>query len=103
MYKSNCSIKGKKVVPERGFEPLSLAAGDFKSQLQVAFIRLIGSRAYTHSRLPFQFKLYQKHRNVLIEYDENYKVFYNCMVDLEQGKLRIDKKNIIFANGYIIV
>lgn len=81
----------------------TLLTDDYISQLQVAFIRLIGSRAYTHSRLPFPFKLYQKHRNVLIEYDENYKVFYNCMVDLEQGKLRIDKNNIIFANGYTIV
>ena len=34
-----------------------LLTNDYVSQLQVTFIRLVGSRAYAHSRLPFPFKL----------------------------------------------
>lgn len=79
----------------------TLHSNDYISQLQVRFIRLVGSRSYTHSRLTFPYKLYQKYRKTLIEYDENYKVFYNCIKDLEQGEIYIKNYAIYVSDKKI--
>ena len=67
---------------------------DYITKLQVRFIRIIGKRLFSHSRLPFPHKLYQKHFRTLVEYDKNYTVYYNCITDYIEGKLLIDKDTI---------
>jgi hypothetical protein len=65
------------------------------SKLHVRFIRKIGGRIYTHSVLPFPFKLYQRHFKTLVAYRPEYSIYYNCIADLNDNKLAI-KGQIIF-------
>ncbi len=72
------------------------------SMLQVRFVRLIGKRLYTHSILPFPFKLYQRHYKQLKEHNDNYGLYYRCITDLKEGKLTINGQAILDITGYQI-
>jgi hypothetical protein len=85
-----------------GHDTKTLLSDDYITQLQVRFVRLIGKRAYTHSRLPFPSKLYQRHYKALIAYNPDYTVYYNCITALEEGKLVIDGQRIFDENGHQI-
>ena len=67
---------------------------DELTQLQVRLIRQLG-KLYVHTRLPFSWKLYQQHRKALIEYDENFKLFYTCIEKVRSGEIYV-KNNIIY-------
>ena len=68
---------------------------DELSRQQLRFIRLVGRQVYTHSWLPFPFKLYQKNYRRLVAYKKAYTVYYNCIQDLIEGKLSIRGGDII--------
>jgi len=75
---------------------------DYISRLQVSFIRRIGKKLYTHSVLPFPFKLYQKHYKILKKYNPKYTLYYKCISDLQKYRLSIRGQKIFNAMGYQI-
>jgi len=72
------------------------------TMIQIAFIRKICKQAYTHSRMPFPFKVYQTHRKALIAFNSEYKVFYNCIKAIRNGDLMVHKEVIYDVDGNII-
>ena len=96
------SIKEGVVKCQLGHDTKSLHAENYINKLHVAFVRKAGRKAYTHSRFPFPWKLYQTHRKDLIAYNEKYKIFYSCIESIRSGELVV-KKNTIYDNtGKII-
>jgi len=85
-----------------GHDTKSLHDESYVNSLHLAFIRLVGSRVYTHSRLPFPWKLYQKHRKALIAHNPNYKTYYSCIEDFQNGHLVITGSTITDSNNTII-
>jgi len=85
-----------------GHDTKTVFSDEYISKLQVRFVRLIGKRLYTHSVLPFPFKLYQRHYKRLKEYNPNYTLYYKCITDLQEGKLIIEGGNILNNTGYQI-
>jgi len=79
-----------------------LDSESYINKLHVLFVRLVGSRVYTHSRFPFSWSLYQKHRNALIGYDSKYKIFYSCIEDARSRMLVADSGVIYDSNRNII-
>jgi len=75
---------------------------EYISRLQVRFVRLVGKKLYTHSVLPFPFKLYQRHFKSLKEYNSNYTLYYRCITDLQDGKLIARGHSIFDDTGYQI-
>ena len=80
----------------------TLFSKEYISMLQVRFVRLIGKRLYTHSVLPFPFKLYQRHYKRLQAYNSNYRLYYRCITDLQAEKLIVKGEKIFNAIGYQI-
>ena len=72
------------------------------NKIHIAFIRKICKKAYTHSRMPFPFKLYQTHRRALIECNSEYKLFYRCIEALRNGELTVHRNIIYDVDGNII-
>lgn len=85
-----------------GHDTKTLFSKEYISMLQVCFVRLIGKRLYTHSVLPFPFKLYQRHYKQLKEYNPNYTLYYTCITDLQDGKLVVKGQTILDNTGYQI-
>ena len=85
-----------------GHDTKTLFSKEYISMLQVRFVRLIGKRLYTHSVLPFPFKLYQLHYKQLKEYNSNYGLYYRCITDLQDGKITVKGQNIFDDTGYQI-
>lgn len=85
-----------------GHDTKTVFSDEYISKLQVRFVRLIGKRLYTHSVLPFPFKLYQRHYRALKEYNPNYTLYYRCITDLQDGKLIVKGQNILDDTGYQI-
>lgn len=75
---------------------------DYINKLYLLFIRKVGSRVYTHSRFPFSWSLYQKHRRALIEFDSKYKIFYSCIESIRSGELVVKSGVIYDSVGNII-
>jgi len=76
---------------------------DYITKLQLRFIRMLGKRVYTHSRLPFPFKLYQQYYKKLVAFDKNYTVYYNCIEAVRKGTLLLKGQNVIdTATGTVI-
>jgi len=89
-----------------GHDTKSLLDQDsYINKLHLLFVRKVGSRVYTHSRFPFPWSLYQKHRRALIAYDTKYKIFYSCIESIRSGELIVsagaifDNKNNVIAGG----
>jgi len=82
-----------------GHDTKTMFSDDYITKLQVRFIRLVGKRIYTHSRLPFPFKLYQTHYKTLRAYDPNCTVYYRCIEDFLAGRLVIRGASIFDAAG----
>jgi hypothetical protein len=80
----------------------TVLSDDYISKLQVRFVRLVGRKLYTHSVLPFPFKLYQQHFKSLKKYNANYTLYYRCITDLQNGKLIVKGENILDDTGYQI-
>ena len=85
-----------------GHDTKTVFSDDYISKLQVRFVRLVGKRLYTHSRLPFPFKLYQTHYKTLVSYDKNYTLYYRCIEDFLEGKLTVKGQKIFDDTGYQI-
>ena len=85
-----------------GHDTKTVFSDEYISKLQVRFVRLIGKRLYTHSVLPFPFKLYQRHYKRLKEYNPNYTLYYRCITDIQEGKLTVNGQNIFDDTGYQI-
>lgn len=85
-----------------GHDTKTVFSDNYISKLQVRFVRLIGKRIYTHSVLPFPFKLYQRHYKRLKEYNPNYTLYYRCITDLQEGKLVVRGQSIFDDTGYQI-
>ncbi len=85
-----------------GHDTKTVFSDEYISRLQVRFVRLIGKRLYTHSVLPFPFKLYQRHYKSLKEHNPNYTLYYRCITDLQEGKLVVKGQNIFDDTGYQI-
>lgn len=79
----------------------SMLNDNYINKLYLLFIRKIG-RVYTHSRFPFSWSLYQKHRRKLIRYNPKYKVFYACIEDIRNGNLIVKNGMIMDADGKIL-
>ena len=89
-----------------GHDTKSLLDQDsYINKLHLLFIRKVGSRVYTHSRFPFPWSLYQKHRRALITHDTKYKIFYSCIESIRSGELIVsdgaifDRENNVIAGG----
>ena len=80
----------------------TIFSDDYISKLQVRFVRFVGRKLYTHSVLPFPFKLYQRHYKRLKEYNSNYRLYYRCITDLEDGKLMVKGQSIFDNRGFQI-
>ena len=85
-----------------GHDTKAIFDDNYVTRLQVRFIRLVGKRLYTHSRLPFPFKLYQQHYKALVNYDKNYTIYWLCIEDFREGKLVVKGQHIFNADGYRI-
>lgn len=85
-----------------GHDTKTVFSDDYIARLQVRFVRLVGKRLYTHSRLPFPFKLYQQHYKTLVSYDKNYTLYYRCIEDLLEGRLVVKGQHIFNEDGYRI-
>ena len=72
------------------------------NKIHIAFVRKICKKAYTHSRMPFPFKLYQTHRRALIAWNTEYKLFYRCIEALRDGELSVHENLIYDIDGNII-
>jgi len=75
---------------------------DYLNKLYLLFIRQVGGKVYTHSRFPFPWTLYQKHRKALIAFDAKYKAFYSCIESIRSGELVV-KNNIIYDGNNNII
>jgi len=80
----------------------TIFSDDYISKLQVRFVRLVGRKLYTHSVLPFPFKLYQQHYKRLKDYNTNYRLYYMCIKDLQECKLVVNGQSILDNTGYQI-
>ncbi len=85
-----------------GHDTKTVFSDNYISKLQVRFVRLIGKRLYTHSVLPFPFKIYQRYYKILKEYNPNYTLYYRCITDVQEGKLTVKGQNIFDDTGYQI-
>ncbi len=85
-----------------GHDTKTVFSNAYISKLQVRFVRRVGKRLYTHSVLPFPFKLYQRHYKRLKEYNPNYTLYYRCITDAQEGKLTVKGQNIFDDTGYQI-
>jgi len=72
------------------------------NKIHIAFVRKICKKAYTHSRMPFPFKLYQTHRRALIAWNTECKLFYRCIEALRDGELSVHENLIYDIDGNII-
>jgi len=80
----------------------TMFSDNYISKLQVRFVRLIGKSLYTHSVLPFPFKLYQQYYKILKKYNPRYTLYYSCITDIQEGKLAVKGQNIFDGTGYQI-
>jgi len=87
---------------EQMIDTKTVFSDEYISKLQVRFVRLVGRKLYTHSVLPFPFKLYLWHYKRLKEFNSNYKLYYRCITDLEDGKLIIKGQSIFDDKGFQI-
>ncbi len=85
-----------------GHDTKTVFSDNYISKLQVRFVRLIGKRLYTHSVLPFRFKLYQRYYKILKEYNPDYTLYYRCVTDAQDGKLVVKGQHIFDDTGYQI-
>ncbi len=85
-----------------GHDTKTVFSDDYIARLQVRFVRLVGKRLYTHSRLPFPFKLYQRHYKALVNYDKNYTIYWLCIEDFREGKLVVKGQTIFDDMGFQI-
>ncbi len=86
-----------------GHDTKTVFSDTYISKLQVRFVRTVGKRLYTHSVLPFPFKLYQQYYKQLKEYNPHYRLYYKCITDVQDGKLTVKGQNILDDMGYQIV
>ena len=103
------SIKEGVLKARLGYDTKSLVEDETKqkektyiNKIHIAFVRKICKKAYTHSRMPFPFKLYQTHRRALIAFNAEYKLFYRCIEALRDGELTVHKNLIYDVDGNII-
>ena len=96
------SIKEGVVKCQLGHDTKSLHSESYINKLHVAFVRKVGRKAYTHSRFPFPWKLYQMHRKALIAHDSKYKIFYSCIESVRSGELVVES-NVIFDGAGNVV
>lgn len=68
-----------------------------KSYQEIRRIREVG-RVYSHSVLPFPFRLYQKYYMCLKKRDKKYAVYYNIISDYLNGKIIIKENKIYLDN-----
>jgi len=85
-----------------GHDTKTAFSDNYIAKLQVHFVRFIGKRLYTHSKLPFPFKLYQRHYKLLKAYNSNYTLYYRCITDLQEEKLIIKGEKIFDDKGFQI-
>jgi len=83
------SIKEGVAKCQIGHDTKTLYASEKLAKLQMRFIRMVGRRVYTHSRLPVSFAWYQKHFKELVALDPEYRLFYKVIQDVESGKLKL--------------
>lgn len=74
----------------------------YVTEIQKAFIRLVGNKVYTHSKMPFPFKLYQKFRKKLIAHDKDYRLFHHAIKEIQEGNIVIKNGVIYLASGDFI-
>ena len=103
------SIKEGVLKARLGYDTKSLVEDEteqdeevYINKIHIAFVRKICKKAYTHSRMPFPFKLYQTHRRALIKLNSEYKLFYRCIEALRDGELIVHNNLIYDVDGNII-